>query len=73
MQRHITCYGYYEDKLRQQLLSDEDDDLSRPRSLVYFDEKYIDEYIGIFEMLLNRTECKPPRDLTEIVQVKLKS
>lgn len=70
MQRFITCYGFYEDTLRRELLHNEDEiNLSRPFSLVYFDDNHTDEYIETYELLLNRTQCEMPSDLTEIVQV----
>lgn len=70
MQRFITCYGFYEDTLRRELLHNEDGiNLIRPFSLVYFDDNHSDEYIETYELLLNRTQCEMPSDLTEIVQV----
>lgn len=67
-QRYITCYGFYEDRLRRKLLFREKD-LSRPISHVYFDDHLTDEYIDIFELLLKRTQCQPPPELIETVQV----
>lgn len=66
--RFITCYGFYEDRLCRKFLFREKD-LPRPISLVYFDEHLTDEYIEIFELLLNRTECQLPTFLIETVQV----
>lgn len=70
-QRHITCYGFYEDRLRRKLLNREND-LSPCISHVYFDENLTEEYIEIFELLLKRTQCQPPPVLIETVQVILK-
>lgn len=67
-QRHITCYGFYEDRLRRKLLFQEKD-LQRPISHVYFDEHFTGEYIEIFELLLKRAQCHLPAFLIEIVQV----
>lgn len=67
-QRYITCYGFYEDRLRRKLLYQENE-LARPISHVYFDEQLTDEYIEVFELLLKRTQCQPPPLLIETVQV----
>lgn len=67
-QRHITCYGFYEDRLRRKLLHGENN-LSPPIAHVYFDENHTDEYIEIFELLLKRAKCQLPPDLIATVQV----
>lgn len=67
-QRFVTCYGFYEDRLCRKLLFQEND-LPRPISHVYFDEHLTDGFIEIFELLINRTDCRPPAILVEIVQV----
>lgn len=67
-QRHITCYGFYEDRLRRKLLYREND-LLRPISHIYFDEHLTDEYIDVFELLWKRTSCQLPALLIETVQV----
>lgn len=67
-QRYITCYGYYEDRLRRELLFRENN-LAHPVSHTYFDDNFVDEYIEIFELLLQRAQCQPPSDLIKIVQV----
>lgn len=70
MQRYITCYGFYEDRLRRELVHNENEsNLNRPFSLVYFDAHHSDEYIETYELLLNRAQCELPSNLTEIVQV----
>lgn len=67
-QRYITCYGFYEDRLRRKLLQHEHD-LLQPVSHVYFDEQFTDEYIEIFELLWKRTQCHMPSLLMNTVQV----
>lgn len=69
-QRYITCYGFYADRLRRQLLHIQDESqLQQPYSLVYFDNNYSDEYIHIYYMLLDRTECELSMHHTQTVQV----
>lgn len=69
-QRFITCFGYYSEKLDRELLIKADqNELVRPISLVYFDDNLCNEFIEIFDLITQRTECDVPLFLTDTIAV----
>lgn len=69
-QRFITCYGFYEDRLRRKLIHMQDDtSLQQPHCEIYFDDNYFEDYIHTYELLRDRTNCELPMHLTLSVQV----
>lgn len=68
MQRFITCYGFFDDYLRRELIQN-DANLQQSISLVYFDLSLTAELMSIYELLLTRTNCHMPIELEEIVGV----
>lgn len=70
LQRFITCFGYYAEKLDRELLNKEDrHELVRPISLVYFDDNLCEEFIQIYQTILQRTQCNPSPFLADTVEV----
>lgn len=68
--RFLTCFGFYNEKLEREWLQKPDQfELARPISLTYFDENFCDEFIQIYDVMANRTQCEMPVELTDAVEV----
>lgn len=72
LQRFNTCFAYYTEKLDRTLIqTKERNELNPSICLTYFDEKQIDDWINIYEIVAQRTNSDIPEDLSNTSEVKL--